>query len=126
MIETIGTETLTDTHEHVILISHDSSRARLGWISASTGLTYCGICLRSSVTPESGSVCPSCRARVAYVFDFSASPEAMRHAWREVSLRRSAEPHPSNGSYTGEAESDFGETAAPELVTTGGGSIEGR
>ncbi len=90
MNENTGPQILTDIHTHVILISHDTSRARLGWISASTGLTYCGICLRSSVTPETGKSCPACRARVAYVFDYYSSPEALRHAWKEISMQRSA------------------------------------
>jgi hypothetical protein len=105
MNETLG----LDENTHVILISHDSSRARLGWVSAATGFTYCGICLRSCVTPQTGSSCPACRARVAYVFDYSSTPEAMRHAWKEISLGR-------------QAETDFSEPATGELVGMASGS----
>jgi hypothetical protein len=69
---------------HVILINHGNTRARLGWISASTGLTYCGLCLRAAITPEMGNSCPACGATVAHVFELGAEPWSLRNAWRRL------------------------------------------
>jgi hypothetical protein len=63
-----------------ILTSSDSSRARLGWVSDSTGLTYCGLCLRAPIAPKVGSTCLACGARVAHVVDLFAGPHTMRQA----------------------------------------------
>jgi hypothetical protein len=80
---------LRDDYTHVILINQGSTRARLGWISQSTGLTYCGICLRSSVTPAIGESCAACGARVALVFTIGGDPNSIRNACRGL-LRQTA------------------------------------
>ncbi len=78
---------------HTIFTSADKSRARLGWVSASTGLTYCGICLRAEVNAVPGTACHVCGARVAQVFEPSTDPASARRAWRAAfSLNRRQEP----------------------------------
>jgi hypothetical protein len=90
MNENIGNNGLVrDDQAHVILINHGNTRARLGWISPSTGLTYCGICLRAAVTPEIGESCAACGARVALAFSLSGDPNSIRNACRGL-LRQTA------------------------------------
>jgi hypothetical protein len=57
------------THEYALSTNIGRTRSRLGWISASTGVTYCGICLRAPITPQMGSICVMCGAQVTRVFD---------------------------------------------------------
>jgi hypothetical protein len=56
-------------HLDTIVISRNLTTVRFGWVSASTGLIYCGICLRAPITPELGSACPVCDARVSQLLD---------------------------------------------------------
>lgn len=69
-----------------IFAGANHARMRLGWVSASTGLTYCGICLRAPVAPEVGADCSACGARIAKIFDFAAPPASIRAAWSSASL----------------------------------------
>ncbi|MBB6145050.1 hypothetical protein HNQ77_003006 [Silvibacterium bohemicum] len=75
---------MRETLVYTILTSADQARARLGWVSTSTGLTYCGICLRAEVTPEVGADCRVCGARVAQVFELSSGPASIRRAWKSA------------------------------------------
>jgi hypothetical protein len=69
---------------YAILISANQATMRLGWVSSSTGLTYCGICLRASLAPEVGSECSGCGARVTKVFELSAGSNSMLGAWKDA------------------------------------------
>jgi hypothetical protein len=69
--------------------------ARLGWVSPSTGLTYCGICLRAPVTPAIGAECSACGAHVAGLFEMQDGEAAVRHAWRQALLMAQPELRPS-------------------------------
>jgi len=40
---------MNNEHRYTIFISVDRRTARLGWISPSTGFTYCGICHHARV-----------------------------------------------------------------------------
>jgi|HubBroStandDraft_2_1064218.scaffolds.fasta_scaffold388981_1 hypothetical protein len=73
-----------------ILVSPNYATVRLGWVSPSTGLTYCGICLRAAVLPEVGAECSGCGALVARLFDLREGPDSIRQAWKEASLAASA------------------------------------
>jgi hypothetical protein len=57
-------ELMSESHLYTIVLSRNQSTLRFGWISASTGLTYCGICLRAPIRSEIGAECPVCDARV--------------------------------------------------------------
>lgn len=72
------------SHLYTILASPDRAAVRLGWVSISTGLTYCGICLRAEVAPEVGAECAACGARVSRVLDLGAGEDSIRQAWREA------------------------------------------
>jgi hypothetical protein len=63
------------TRAYAMLMSANRARARLGWVSASTGVTYCGICLRAPVTPEVGTTCVVCGARVTQIFELFAATD---------------------------------------------------
>ena len=60
------------THTYALSTNLNRTRSRLGWISASTGVTYCGICLRAPITPQIGSTCVMCGAQVTRIFDLIA------------------------------------------------------
>jgi len=86
MNENIGTsEVVSHEPSYVILLNRGHTRARLGWVSASTGLTYCGLCLRATVTPQLGQACPTCGAKVAHVFQAGTDSDSMRNASRRLS-----------------------------------------
>ena len=94
MIDRLFTESVTgmrkeiihEINHYAILISSDQATMRLGWVSPSTGLTYCGICLRSPVTPKIGADCHACGARVARTFELYADAYTTKRAWKEASL----------------------------------------
>jgi hypothetical protein len=44
-------------YPYAILTNATQTRSRLGWVSASTGVTYCGICLRAPITEYWDHVC---------------------------------------------------------------------
>lgn len=82
---------MSSEHQYTIFTNVDKTSARLGWISPSTGFTYCGICSRARVMPEIGTECEVCGARVANVLDLSADHGAMQQAWKvAVSAERFA------------------------------------
>lgn len=88
MSENIGiSELVSNGPSYVILMNRGHTRARLGWVSASTGLTYCGLCLRAAVTPQLGHSCPTCGAKVAHVFEPGTDSDSMRNASRRLSLQ---------------------------------------
>lgn len=64
-----------------VLSSQDRPAVRLGWISSETGITYCGICLRSAVQPRLGELCEKCGACVVGVFDPTDGWDTIRQAW---------------------------------------------
>lgn len=67
-----------------ILAAQKGGATRLGWISSVTGITYCGICLRSPIEPRLGSTCECCSARVVGLFDPEADAQTVRNAWRKA------------------------------------------
>jgi len=73
---------MSESHLYTILTSRNQSTVRFGWISISTGLTYCGICLRAPIAPEVGAVCPVCDATVSQVVDLGDRGASMKAAWR--------------------------------------------
>ena len=84
-----------NTHTHYSLVaSQDGLTARLAWISPSTGIAYCGVCMGAQIRPEVGELCSNCGGCVVSVFDSAASAESIRNAWRSAlpapQLRRSA------------------------------------
>lgn len=64
-----------------IVAAPDGNTARLGWVSSATGITYCGICLRSALQPCIGELCDACGACVVGVFDPTEGREAIHGAW---------------------------------------------
>ncbi|WP_420236877.1 hypothetical protein ACOBR2_14735 [Telmatobacter bradus] len=83
---------MSETTLYSIVAAPDGHGTRLGWVSSTTGITYCGICLRSSLKPCVGELCESCGACVVGVFDPAAGTQAIRRAWSRVS----APPAPLN------------------------------
>ena len=77
-------ELMSESHLYTIVLSRNQSTLRFGWISASTGLTYCGICLRAPIRSEIGAECPVCDARVSHILDLRAAGSSMKQAWREA------------------------------------------
>ena len=75
---------MTDPHLYPILTSTNPASVRLGWVSFSTGITYCGICLRAEIVPEVGATCSACGAQVAQVLDITARGEAWSSAWKQA------------------------------------------
>jgi hypothetical protein len=61
-----------ETYAYAILTNRNQTRSRLGWVSFSTGVTYCGICLRAPVEPEVGTTCVICGASVTRIFELAA------------------------------------------------------
>ena len=76
---------MSESHVYSIFTSSDRSSVRLGWVSLSTGLTYCGICLRAPVAAEVGAECNACGAQVSRLFDLNAGTDSITQAWREAS-----------------------------------------
>jgi hypothetical protein len=76
---------MSETTPYSIVAAQDGHGTRLGWVSSTTGITYCGICLRSPLKPCVGELCESCGACVVGVFDPAAGTQAIRHAWSRVS-----------------------------------------
>ena len=72
--------------QQIYLILKASHRVamRFGWVSSTTGITYCGICLRAPVAAEIGAECCVCGARVAQLVDVRAKRDAWRRAWKEA------------------------------------------
>jgi len=76
-----------------IVAAQDGNTARLGWISSTTGITYCGICLRSALQPRVGELCDACGACVVGVFDPTEGLQAIHGAWKF--FRSAAPPAPA-------------------------------
>jgi hypothetical protein len=66
---------------YFIVAAPDATTARLGWVSSVTGITYCGICLRSALQPCIGELCDACGACVVGVFDPVEGAQAIHSAW---------------------------------------------
>jgi hypothetical protein len=82
---------MTEAQLYTILISRNHSTVRFGWTSASTGLTYCGICLRAQIKPEIGAACPVCDAHVSQILDVRDSAATRKQARRETLPRAEVE-----------------------------------
>ena len=82
---------MSESHLYTIVISRNQSTVRFGWVSASTGLTYCGICLRAPIAPKTGAACSVCDARVL-MFDLRAGGNSMKQAWRDALPLAIAQP----------------------------------
>jgi len=61
-----------------------SRTVRFGWVSSITGITYCGICLRSAVTPQVGAECKVCGAYVAQLLDIGTKGDKWRKTWKDA------------------------------------------
>jgi hypothetical protein len=66
----VGKET-SETNAYALSTNAMQTRSRLGWVSASTGVTYCGICLRAPISPEVGTTCIVCGARVTRTLELT-------------------------------------------------------
>lgn len=84
---------MSETTLYSIVAAQDGHGTRLGWVSSTTGITYCGICLRSPLKPCVGELCESCGACVVGVFDPAAGTQAIRHAWSHVSASAAPPNH---------------------------------
>jgi hypothetical protein len=73
---------MAELYFYSVMTSVPSGTIRFGWVSATTGITYCGICLRSPVAPRVGEECKACGARVAQLLDIRAKGDAWRQTWR--------------------------------------------
>lgn len=76
---------MSETTLYSIVAAQDGITARLGWISSSTGITYCGICLRSALLPRVGELCDTCGACIIGVFDPAEGAQAIHYAWSQLS-----------------------------------------
>jgi hypothetical protein len=45
---------MAELYFYSVMTAVPSGTIRFGWVSATTGITYCGICLRSPVAPQVG------------------------------------------------------------------------
>jgi hypothetical protein len=72
---------MSETTLYSIVAAPDGTTARLGWVSSATGITYCGICLRSALQPRIGELCDACGACVVGVFDPTKGARAIHCAW---------------------------------------------
>jgi hypothetical protein len=77
---------------YAIVASQDGATARPGWISHTTGISYCGICLGAQVRPVLGDLCSKCGGCVVGVFDATDDFESIRNAWRFAWPYKSAIP----------------------------------
>ncbi|MGA2728440.1 MAG: hypothetical protein ABSE96_11535 [Terracidiphilus sp.] len=75
---------MTEMHFYSIMRAVNPSAIRLGWVSPSTGITYCGICLRGVVIPQIGAECKICGAHVAQLLDIRARGDDLRRTWKEA------------------------------------------
>jgi hypothetical protein len=75
---------MAELYFYSVMTAVPSGTIRFGWVSATTGITYCGICLRSPVAPQVGEECKACGARVAQLLDIRAKGDA----WRDLESRR--------------------------------------
>jgi len=78
---------------------------RLGWVSQSTGLTYCGICFGTAVAPEIGAECPACGAQVSRLLDLRAEGKSINQAWNDALLLGATRSEPQK---TGSCGMSFG------------------
>jgi hypothetical protein len=75
---------MSETNLYSIVAAQDGITVRLGWISSATGITYCGICLRSALQPHVGELCDTCGACVVGVFDPVDGAHAIHRAWSRI------------------------------------------
>lgn len=75
---------MSETILYSVIAAQDGYTVRLGWISSATGITYCGICLRSALQPRVGDLCDACGACVVGVFDPTEGPQAIHGAWSRL------------------------------------------
>lgn len=67
-----------------IVAAQDGGMIRLGWVSAVTGITYCGVCLRSPLEPSVGALCESCGACVVGTFGTKDDAHTVRSTWKQA------------------------------------------
>ena len=84
----ITSTSMSETTLYTIVAAQDGITARLGWISSATGITYCGICLRSALQPRIGELCDACGACVVGVFDPAEGAHAIHYAWSQIGSPR--------------------------------------
>jgi hypothetical protein len=75
---------MTELRFYSIMKAVNRSTVRLGWVSPSTGITYCGICLRGVVIPQIGAECNICRAQVAKLLDIRSKGDHLQRTWKEA------------------------------------------
>jgi hypothetical protein len=75
---------MTDLHFYSIMKAANPKAVRFGWVSPTTGITYCGICLRAAVTPQVGATCTVCGAQVAQLLDIRMRGDDWRRTWKEA------------------------------------------
>jgi hypothetical protein len=79
-----STEVMMEQHTYVIISNRNRTIARLAWTSPSTGLIYCGICMRATVSLEIGSKCDVCSSTVSRTFSLSEGKNTLKSAWSEA------------------------------------------
>ena len=78
--------TMTDTYPYTVLFGKKPLSVRLGWVSPSTGIIYCGICLGAAIASRVGAECPACGARVSHLLD-SRDNIVWKEVWRKAGAR---------------------------------------
>ena len=73
------------SQRYAVVANRTRSVTRLGWNSPSTAETFCGICMRGVISPESGAVCPSCGGEVVRTFEVLEGGQPFRPARRSAS-----------------------------------------
>jgi len=73
---------MTEQYSYAIMTAVRSGTIRFGWVSPMTGITYCGLCLLSAVTPRVGAECKACGARVAQLLDIRTKGDTWRQTWK--------------------------------------------
>ena len=78
---------------YAVLRSPSSNAVRLSWSPQSSREMFCGICMRGLITTEIGRVCPTCKSRVAQVFEVVNGGQPSSYRIK----RRILTAHPSAG-----------------------------
>jgi hypothetical protein len=60
---------MAELYLYSVLFGKKPLSIRLGWISPSTGILYCGICMGAAIASKVGAECPACGARVSQLLD---------------------------------------------------------
>ncbi len=77
---------MTEIYPYAVLFGKKTPfTVRLGWVSQSTGITYCGICLGAAIASSVGAECPACGARVSQLLD-SRENIVWKDVWKKAVL----------------------------------------